>query len=85
MADAALHERPEGMDPNREIDRLAESISEDLIGIRRTTHANPEMDFEEFETAALVAETLKRLGVACRTGVGGTGVIGIIEGGEPIG
>lgn len=71
------------MDLNREIDRLAEDISEDLVRIRRTIHANPEMAFEEFETAALVAETLERIGVACRTGVGGTGVVGIIEGGEP--
>lgn len=48
--------------------------------LRRTIHANPELAFEEHETARLVAERLARAGLAVRTGVGKTGVVGLLEG-----
>ena len=63
------------------IDRHTESITDELIAIRRTLHENPELGFEEFETAALVAKTLERLNIPHTTGVAGTGVVGLIEGG----
>lgn len=54
--------------------------------IRRQIHARPELKFEEFETAELVANELKALGVdEVHTGIGGTGVVGVIRGREPIG
>jgi len=54
-----------------------------LIRIRRKIHANPELAFQEKETAALVADELRHAGVHVETRVGGTGVVGILEGGGP--
>jgi carboxypeptidase Ss1 len=53
----------------------------EIIKIRREIHANPELTFHEIETAKLVATKLKSLGIETRTGVGGTGVVGLLKGG----
>jgi hippurate hydrolase len=53
-----------------------------LIEIRRDIHTHPELAFQETRTAGIVAAELSRLGLAPRTGVGRTGVIGIIRNGE---
>ncbi|GGY42248.1 amidohydrolase [Parvularcula lutaonensis] len=45
-------------------------------------HANPELSFEEHETAKRMARELKKLGFRVTEGVGGTGVVGVIENGE---
>ena len=71
------------MDANNAINGLTEKITEELIQIRRTIHQNPELGFEEFETAKLVSGALDKMGILQRTGVGGTGVVGIIEGASP--
>ena len=71
------------MGSNNAIDGLTEEVTDELIQIRRTIHQNPELGFEEFETAKLVSGVLDRLGILQRTGVGGTGVVGIIEGAGP--
>jgi amidohydrolase len=71
------------MDANNAINGLTEKITEELIQIRRTIHQNPELGFEEFETAKLVSGALDKMGILQRTGVGGTGVVGIIEGANP--
>jgi amidohydrolase len=55
---------------------------DELIGDRRHLHAHPELAFEEHETAAFVAERLRSLEIEVRTGVGGTGVVGVIPGGK---
>ena len=54
-----------------------------LIAIRRDLHAHPELAFQEQRTAGVVARELSRLGIACQTGVGRTGVVGTIQGGRP--
>lgn len=58
-------------------------IEPGLIALRRDIHANPELAFAEHRTAGLVARELARLGIPHETGIGGTGVVGIIEGGRP--
>jgi amidohydrolase len=47
--------------------------------IRRSIHANPELAFEEFDTAKLVTSHLERLGINVETGIGRTGVVGTIK------
>src|SRR5262245_16048220 len=47
---------------------------------RRDLHAHPEVGFEEVRTSAFVAETLASFGVMVYCGIGGTGVVGVIEG-----
>lgn len=43
-------------------------------------HQHPELSLYEEKTAAFLAEELGRLGFIVTTGVGGTGVVGILEG-----
>jgi amidohydrolase len=61
----------------------SESIKEELIQIRRTLHANPELGYKELETSDLIAEKLNTLGIEVKRGIGGTGVLGILKGGKP--
>jgi hippurate hydrolase len=53
---------------------------EGLTALRRDLHANPEIGFEEHRTASLVAERLRDLGVDVHTGIGRTGVVGVLHG-----
>ncbi len=53
---------------------------DDLIRIRRDIHQHPEIGFEEERTSALVAEELTRLGLEVHTGIGQTGVVGVLRG-----
>ncbi len=53
----------------------AEALAEELIALRRSFHAYPEIAFQEVQTAALIVKTLKGWGInAVRSGVGKTGV-----------
>lgn len=47
----------------------------ELIGMRRHLHTNPELSFEERETAAYVAERLEAWGYEVTRNVGGHGVV----------
>ena len=70
-------------DPAAAIRAITDRIEAGLIEIRRDIHAHPELGFEEVRTAGVVAGELSRLGIPHQTGVGRTGVVGIIEGGRP--
>ncbi len=56
------------------------ALMDQLVAWRRDLHRHPELAFEEHRTAARVAEHLERLGYEVQTGVGRTGVVGILEG-----
>ena len=62
---------------------LADSVCEEVIRLRRALHANPELAFEEHDTARLVADTLDGLGITTRTGVAQTGIVATLNGGLP--
>jgi len=47
---------------------------------RRDLHRHPELGFEERRTAALVADTLRGLGLAVTEGIARTGVVGTLRG-----
>ncbi len=51
-----------------------------LTAIRHDLHAHPEIGFEEHRTAGLVAERLHQWGIEVHTGIGRTGVVGVIRG-----
>lgn len=54
----------------------AMELQDEIIRLRRTIHANPELSFQEFQTAALVADTLAEIGgYKVQTQVGRTGVV----------
>ncbi|WP_237215428.1 M20 metallopeptidase family protein [Falsiroseomonas oryziterrae] len=70
-------------DPGRRIRDAAERLAPHLVALRRDIHAHPELAFEETRTAGIVAAELARLDIPHRTGLGRTGVLGVIEGGRP--
>jgi hippurate hydrolase len=47
---------------------------------RRDIHHHPETAYEEFRTSAHVAERLRALGLEVHTGIGDTGVVGVLHG-----
>jgi len=70
-------------DPQARIREEAARLEPRLIELRRDIHSHPELAFEEVRTAGIVAAELARMGISHRTGVGRTGVLGVIEGGRP--
>lgn len=55
-----------------------------IIADRRHIHENPELGFEETETAAFVAQQLESLGVEdIRTGIAKTGITALVKGTKP--
>lgn len=53
---------------------------ESWVNTRRDIHAHPELRYEENRTADIVAKRLVELGYAVETGIGRTGVVGLIQG-----
>lgn len=51
-----------------------------MAAIRQDLHAHPELRFEEFRTADVVAHMLTAWGIPIHRGMGGTGVVGIVHG-----
>jgi amidohydrolase len=55
----------------------------EMTAIRHQIHRNPEVGFEETETAALVAGKLKEMGLQVTEGIAKTGVVGTLKGKLP--
>ncbi len=53
---------------------------ESWVKTRRDIHAHPELRYEENRTAEIVAKRLTELGYEVETGIGQTGVVGLIQG-----
>lgn len=49
---------------------------------RRHLHSIPELGFQEHQTSSFVAERLKAAGLDVHTGIGGTGIVGILRRGQ---
>lgn len=64
---------------DQKIKDLAKAYSSDTVGIRRHIHANPELSFEEYNTAAYVEQVLQSYGLET-TRVAETGVVALIKG-----
>jgi amidohydrolase len=65
------------------ISAAALEIEDKVIAWRRDIHEHPELSYQETRTAALAAEHLQKLGYEVKTGVGITGVVGVLKGGKP--
>ena len=65
---------------------LAESVQQDydehLGALWDHFHRNPELSTVEFKTAARMAEELRAAGFEVTEGVGGTGVVAMLENGD---
>jgi amidohydrolase len=80
LASFSLH--AQGIDPASVAPRIA-AMQEKMVAWRRDIHQHPELSGQEVRTARVVAEHLRRLGLAVQTGVGGHGVVGILQGARP--
>ncbi|MEX2231893.1 MAG: M20 family metallopeptidase [Cyclobacteriaceae bacterium] len=65
------------------IKSLSEQYSGEVIESRRHLHANPELSYQEYNTAKFVAEKLQSFGIKVKEGVATTGLIAEIEGKDP--
>lgn len=61
----------------------AKALQSSLVEWRRWFHQHPGISFEVQETADFIAEKLRTWEIEVETGVGRTGVVGIIRGGKP--
>jgi amidohydrolase len=57
-----------------------EAFTDELVAIRRDLHAHPEIGFEEVRTSGIVAAKLEAWGIEVHRGIGGTGVVGVLQG-----
>lgn len=58
---------------------VSKELFQQMVHIRREIHMQPELGYQEQNTAAIITKELKRLGINTTTGIGKTGVIGQIN------
>lgn len=61
------------------IDEIA-AYADDLVSIRRDFHEHPELGMQETRTSGIVAKLLGEWGIEVHTGIGNTGVVGVLNG-----
>jgi amidohydrolase len=62
---------------------VPQDVLAEVVATRRDLHEHPELGFEERRTAELVARRLEALGFEVHTGIGRTGVVGVLRGARP--
>jgi hippurate hydrolase len=60
----------------------ARAYQAELAAIRQDIHAHPELGMQEHRTADLVARKLAEYGIEVHTGIGSTGVVGVLRNGN---
>ncbi len=65
------------------IKALSQKYHKEIIDIRRHIHQNPELAFEEDQTAAFVSQKLTEFGIEHKTGIAKTGIVALIKGKNP--
>jgi len=58
----------------------ARDLHGEMQAMRNDLHRHPELAFEEIRTSGIVARVLRDLGMEVQTGVGKTGVVGLLDG-----
>src|SRR4051794_32142045 len=59
-----------------------DGMLQELEGLYKDVHAHPELSMQEHRTAALAADHLRAAGFDVTTGVGSTGVVGVLRNGD---
>ncbi|HSW84623.1 MAG TPA: M20 aminoacylase family protein [Usitatibacter sp.] len=57
-------------------------LAPEMRAVRQDIHRHPELAYEEKRTAAIVSERLRAWGIEVHEGIGGTGVVGVLEAGK---
>lgn len=60
-----------------------DEIYDEIVAIRRHLHENPELSFQETNTAKYIAEYQENLGHEVRKNVGGNGIVAFLRGDKP--
>ena len=68
------------MTPTVDLGPDINDLKPSIISLRRTLHQHPELAFEETFTAATLAEHLRTAGLVVEEGIGGTGVLAVLDG-----
>lgn len=71
-----------GEEVGESLKEKAYELKERLVEIRRDLHMNPELSFEEYETAKKIKNILQDLDIEVEENVGRTGIVGILRGEE---
>ena len=61
---------------------LVTKYSSQAIETRRLIHKNPELSFEEFNTAKLILQKLDDLGISYNSNIGGNGIVASLKSGN---
>lgn len=56
------------------------ALNDEVVALRRDFHQHPELGNEEFQTAEKIARYLNQCGLDVKTGINGTGVVGLLHG-----
>lgn len=67
---------------NNKIDGFIDELLPELEEIYKDIHRNPELSMQEFRTAKIAADYLTKYHYEVSTGIGVTGVVGIMKNGE---
>ncbi|MCY3971358.1 MAG: amidohydrolase [Acidobacteria bacterium] len=72
-----------GTSPAQDLaDAIADDYRTELKALFEHFHRNPELSFLEHETAARLADELRKSGVEVTEGIGRTGIVGMMENGD---
>ena len=63
--------------------RLSDSLEKHTIAVRRMIHQKPELAFEEYKTAGLVMQELRRMGIPYEESPVEPGIVAVIDSGKP--
>ncbi|MEU5216731.1 amidohydrolase [Streptomyces sp. NPDC020807] len=84
MSTDAIHDESAYGAVHGELDERAAKVAERVVAWRRHLHRHPELPNREVNTARLVADELRALGLdEVRTGIAGHGVVGVLRGTAP--
>ena len=64
---------------NDQVSKTLDSKSNEIIDLRRQFHATPELGFKESKTGRIISEYLMNLGLTVETGIGSTGIVGVLD------
>jgi amidohydrolase len=64
-------------------EKYVDALRPQLVKLRRDFYTHPELSGEEQRTAQVIAARLRELDLIVQTGVGGHGVVGVLQGAHP--
>lgn len=67
---------------NTKLDGALKSMLPEMEGIYKDIHSHPELSMQEKRTSQIAADYLKKYNWEVTTGIGGTGVVGLLKNGE---